>query len=190
MNSDGKVDVFTSQDDAVILYMGNGDGTFSVGTSLGTGAGAIGHLEFGDLDADGTLDVLAPVWNNGTFHSFLGNPAEAGGAASPANYSSISIDVSNRASARTTLTIMGSALDSLNVFAGQLGAFQSRLDSAIRTLHTSISETTSADSRIRDLDVASGAAELLSSSIRASAASAVLVQANQQPQIALRLLGI
>ena len=46
-----------------------------------------------------------------------------------------------------------------------------------------------AESRIRDVDVASEAAELARVNILQQAGAAVLAQANTQPQLALQLLG-
>ena len=52
----------------------------------------------------------------------------------------------------------------------------------------SVENLTAAESRIRDVDVASESAELTRNSILQQASIAVLAQANVQPQNALQLL--
>lgn len=72
---------------------------------------------------------------------------------------------------------------------GTLGAAESRLDTTIRNLQVARENFLAAESRIRDVDVAYEAAELTRLSILQQAGTAILAQANQQPQLALQLLG-
>jgi flagellin len=72
---------------------------------------------------------------------------------------------------------------------GTLGAYESRLLTAISNLRIGQEQSAAAESRIRDADVAAETANLTRSSILQQAATAVLAQANQQPRIALNLLG-
>jgi flagellin len=65
---------------------------------------------------------------------------------------------------------------------------ESRLQVAINALTVSRENFASAESRIRDVDVASEAAELTRLNILQQAGAAVLAQANQQPALALNLL--
>lgn len=197
INSDGKLDVVTSQADGIYFYVGNGDGTFKAGISRSFGVSADpGQTAFADFNKDGVLDLLAADWTTNKFFVFNGNPIAGGGAsggssggsASSSNYSSLNVDITTQTAARNTLSSMTSVLDSLNIYSGHLGAFQSRLSSSLRTLDTINQQTVAADSRIRDLDMAKGTADLVASQMRASAAAAVLAQANQQPAIALSLL--
>jgi flagellin len=69
-----------------------------------------------------------------------------------------------------------------------LGAVESRLNVAIQSLTVARENFASAESRIRDVDVASEAAELTRLSILQQAGASVLAQANQQPSLALSLL--
>jgi flagellin len=59
---------------------------------------------------------------------------------------------------------------------------------AINALTVSRENFAAAESRIRDVDVASEAAELTRLNILQQAGAAVLAQANQQPSLALNLL--
>ena len=60
---------------------------------------------------------------------------------------------------------------------------------AINNLSVARENFAAAESRIRDVDVATEAAELTRNNILQQAGASVLAQANQQPQLALSLLG-
>ncbi|MBF0429202.1 MAG: flagellin FliC [Magnetococcales bacterium] len=98
------------------------------------------------------------------------------------------ITVTTRASASMTLGKVDSALDSISDIRANLGAFQNRFEAAIANL-TNVSENTSSSrSRIMDADIAAESANLTRNAILQQAGTAILAQANQQPQIALQLL--
>jgi flagellin len=90
---------------------------------------------------------------------------------------------------RNALTAVNAAISSLVATRGALGAAESRLRVAINNLSSSRENFAAAESRIRDADVAGDAAELTRLGILQQAGAAVLAQANQQPAIALTLLG-
>ncbi len=89
---------------------------------------------------------------------------------------------------RLSLDALKIAIDSVTRNRGSLGAAESRLNTAITNLEVARENFQSAEGRIRDVDVASEAAELTRLNIQQQAASAVLAQANQQPNLALSLL--
>ena len=89
---------------------------------------------------------------------------------------------------RSALDAVKLAIGSITRDRGTLGAAESRLNAAINNLLVARENFQSAESRIRDVDVASEAAELTRLNILQQAASAVLAQANQQPALALSLL--
>jgi flagellin len=104
-------------------------------------------------------------------------------------YSLNGISISEGQSAsRLTLDAVNNAIQSLASTRGILGATQSRLQVAINNLSVAKENFASAESRIRDVDVASEAAELTRLGILQQAGAAVLAQANQQPSLALSLL--
>ena len=72
---------------------------------------------------------------------------------------------------------------------GSLGAAQNRLGSTINNLSITTENLASAESRIRDVDVAYETAQLTRNNILQQASISVLSQANAQPQSALQLLG-
>jgi len=87
------------------------------------------------------------------------------------------------------ITVADAAITSLNNKRAQLGAVQNRLGYTISVQQMSADNLSSANSRIRDVDVASESAKLTRAQILAQAGVSVLAQANQQPQLALKLLG-
>lgn len=91
-------------------------------------------------------------------------------------------------SARETLGQVDQALDSVNSYRASLGAMQNRLHSTANSLGISIENTSAANSRIRDTDVAEETAELVKRNILNTANVAVLGQANQMPAQALKLI--
>ena len=61
--------------------------------------------------------------------------------------------------------------------------------SAISTISTSVTNLTAAKSRITDVDMASEMVNYSRANILAQSGTAMLAQANQAPQLALKLLG-
>lgn len=91
-------------------------------------------------------------------------------------------------SAKTALDAVKNAITSLTTSRGTLGSTESRLSVAISNLQTARENFLAAEGRIRDVDVASEAAELTRLGILQQAGASILAQANQQPQLALSLL--
>ena len=99
-----------------------------------------------------------------------------------------STDVASQSAARQALDAINSAISSISRNRGSLGAAQSRLEVTIGNLQVARENFKAAESRIRDVDVASEAAELTRLNILQQAGAAILAQANSQPQLALQLL--
>ncbi len=93
-----------------------------------------------------------------------------------------------QSAARLALDAVNNAISSLAAQRGVLGATEARLQVAINNLTVSRENFAAAESRIRDVDVATEAAELTRLGILQQAGAAVLAQANQQPTLALSLL--
>ena len=70
-----------------------------------------------------------------------------------------------------------------------LGALQNRLENTITNLTIQSESLVAAESRISDIDVASEMTEFTKNNILVQAATAMLAQANQIPQLALQLIG-
>lgn len=98
-------------------------------------------------------------------------------------------DLESQSAARAALDAINTAIVSVTRNRGTLGAAESRLAITIENLQVARENFQAAESRIRDVDVASEAAELTRLTILQQAGTAILAQANQQPQLALQLLG-
>ena len=83
---------------------------------------------------------------------------------------------------------MDEAIKRLDRQRSYLGAVQNRFESVIDGLNNSIVNTSAAQSRIQDADYAKEVSNLVRAQILQQAGIAMLVQANQQPQMILRLL--
>lgn len=80
------------------------------------------------------------------------------------------------------------AINALNLQRAKYGAAQNRLEHTINNLGTTSENLTSAESRIRDTDMASEMTQYTKNNILLQAAQSMLAQANQQPQNVLALL--
>ena len=97
--------------------------------------------------------------------------------------------VASKEGAQSSLENIDNALVQVNGMRARLGATQNRLSVTISNLDVSEENLAAANSRIRDVDVASETADLTKNNILVEAGSAILSQANQYPQYALKLLG-
>lgn len=98
-------------------------------------------------------------------------------------------DFNDKSSARESLETVEDAQTTVNGYRANLGALQNRLVSTSENLSVAVENLSSANSRIRDTDVASATADLTKNNILLQASTSILAQANQSPQLALGLLG-
>lgn len=97
--------------------------------------------------------------------------------------------VDSKETAQLSIGTLDAAIQKVAEYRSYLGAIQSRLGSTISNLSVQTENFAAANSRIRDTDFADESAKLTQSNILKQAGVAVLSQANQSPQAALRLLG-
>jgi flagellin len=149
------------------------DGTEFNGTQLLSGVGAI-------------LDFQVGTRNNPEIDriSFDASRADANSAALGVNLSS----VADKASAQNALASIDQAIVSVSAMRADFGAIQNRLQSVVGNLQVSLENMASANSRIRDVDVAEETSEYTKNNILLQAGTAVLAQANQSANSALSLL--
>jgi len=98
------------------------------------------------------------------------------------------IDISTQAGATKALSTIDSALSSIDNSRANLGAVQNRFQDTISNLQNISENVTAARSQIMDTDIASETANMTKDNILQQAGVSILVQANQQPQLALTLL--
>jgi len=91
--------------------------------------------------------------------------------------------------ARDALDKLDQGMSKVSESRARLGAIQNKLQSTVNNLNVTKENLTEARSRIADTDVASETSELVRKNILQQAGVAVLAQANQTPQAALKLLG-
>jgi flagellin len=98
------------------------------------------------------------------------------------------LDVLSITNAETALGTLDTAINTVNSARGDLGASQNRMNSALTSILNARENLSAAESRIRDVDVASETADLTRNTIMQHAAGAILQLANGQPLVALGLL--
>lgn len=99
------------------------------------------------------------------------------------------ISVASKEGAQTALQTIDNAIEKVSGQRASLGAIQNRLISTSNNLQVTNENLSAANSRIRDVDYAQASAQNARNNILGQAGTAVLAQANQQGQNALRLIG-
>lgn len=160
-------------------------------TGLNSGAGAGTSVITGGritLQSEETIQLFLPganhaaalgIGTDGTTEIFGVNAASAVGT----------IDVTTRENANLAIDIADVAIGQVSSIRASLGAVQNRLESTVNNLGATAENLSAARSRIQDADFASETAQFTRNQIIQQAGISVLAQANQQPQVALSLLG-
>ena len=99
-----------------------------------------------------------------------------------------SVDVTTVDKAATALNVIDGALSKVSAMNADLGAIGNRLTLTVNALTAASTNTSAAESRILDTDYSAETANLSKAQIIAQASTAMLAQANQQPQQVLSLL--
>ena len=98
------------------------------------------------------------------------------------------ITISTPESANRTIGIVDGALTKVNKQRADLGAYQNRLEMAIKGLDIGAENLQASESRIRDLNMAEGMMDFTRNQILTQASTAMLAQANMRGQSVLQLL--
>jgi flagellin len=98
------------------------------------------------------------------------------------------VRVDTKTEAQRAIAQIDDALQKVASYRADIGAIQNRLTSADKNLSNQIENLSAANSRIKDADFALDTAEFTQANILSQAGASVLAQANQMPQIALKLL--
>jgi flagellin len=184
---------FTAQYDTLQLQT-------SGGTPIGAAAKAYSDMEsvmIGDASTGQTMVVRGSNFGSLTggtatqaVTSFASTKAVIGTGGEVVTEAEVvaGVDVSTQAAADKAITIINNALETVSAERSKLGAMQNRLEHTIANLDTSSENLQASESRIRDVDMAKEMMEFTKNSILQQAATAMLAQANQQPQTVLQLL--
>ena len=98
------------------------------------------------------------------------------------------VDLSTQDGAKKATTTIDEAIKKVSQARGRMGAIQNRLEHTIANLDTAAENTQTAESRIRDTDMAAEMVEFSKNNILAQAGQSMLAQANQSTQGVLSLL--
>jgi flagellin len=158
----------TTEFNGVKLLSGGQNITFQVGFD----GSSISQISYSGVQATLASLGLAAAGTSAPMFSVIANTEEAAQSAS-----------------RLALDALRTAIVTISRNRGTLGAAESRLETTITNLTVARENFQAAESVIRDVDVASESAELTRVSILQQAGTAILAQANQQPRLALQLLG-
>ncbi|MGX8701078.1 flagellin N-terminal helical domain-containing protein [Caproiciproducens sp.] len=99
-----------------------------------------------------------------------------------------SVSVKSQDDATAAIATIEAAINTVSGTRADLGALQNRLEHTVNNLGTTSENLTSAESRIRDVDMAAEMMEMTKNNVLAQAAQSMLAQANTQPQNVLKLL--
>jgi len=99
------------------------------------------------------------------------------------------LNVSDRDSANEGINKVDDAIKTVSSQRAKLGAMQNRLEHTVNSLNTANENLSSAESSIRDTDMATEMTKYTKNNILQQASQSMLAQANQQPQGILQLLG-
>ncbi len=157
-------------------------GTLATGTGLdtldgSTTSGTITLTDSNPITITGTGTAIADLGFTGF-----------GGSIGLGSTTLASQNVLTVAAANATIAAIDSALNTVSGFQSQLGAIQNRFTSTVANLQSTSQNLTASRSTIQDADFAAETANLTKSQVLQQAGISVLAQANQEPQLILKLL--
>jgi flagellin len=149
-----------------------------------TGGGLIAALGLTGLSGASVASASALTTTTYT----LTSGAIASGITSLSSGTGSTLNISTRAAASASIATVDEAINQVSSLRANLGAVQNRLESTIRSLGVASENSSAANSRIADADIAASMSELVRSQILQQAGVSVLAQANQAPSLVLQLL--
>jgi len=158
---------------------GSGSG---IDTSISGGATGTGKVNSGSLTLEANSNIAVAGTDAG------GAIGQAAGSISLGTSTLANQNVLTVAGANATIQAVDSALQTVSGFQSQLGAIQNRFTAAVGNLQSTAQNLTQSRSTIQDADFAAETANLTQAQVLEQAGISVLAQANQQPQLILKLL--
>ncbi len=179
-----------ASDDATVVTAGTTSATSTTAATAATTAlAALGPVATAEVDVDATSALTFQIGANSKQTMTISlNDMDANALGVAGATSTTGIDLSSVSSATDAITTIDAAIKRVSSERSNLGAVQNSLESNINNLDTESENLTSAESNIRDTDMASEMAEYTKLSVITQAATAMLAKANQQPQQVLSLL--
>jgi flagellin len=162
---------------------GTGGSGTGIDASISGGVAGAGKVNSGTL----TLSANSNIAVGGTAADVAAIGQASGvislGAATLANQNVLTV-----AGANATIQAVDSALSTVSGFQSQLGAIQNRFTAAVQNLQSTSQNLTQSRSTIQDANFAQETANLTQAQVLEQAGISVLAQANQEPQLILKLL--
>jgi flagellin len=173
----------------LVLTAADGSNIVTKETLGGGATGGLGFAASGTaLTTQGqlTLSAATAITVAGTAATTVGLTNASVIAASTGVLSSA--NVLTVAAANSTIQSVDSALATVSAFQSQLGAIQNRFTAAVGNLTSTSQNLTQSRSTIQDANFAQETANLTQAQVLEQAGISVLAQANQEPQLILKLL--
>ena len=136
---------------------------------------------------DGTYTGTFQVGANNTVNDQIkidltGSPATTAGLGISGS------SVSNTANAQSAIDAVNTAIVTVSTTRATLGAYQNRFQHTVNNLNVEVENLTASNARIQDTDMAAEMVKFTQAQILSQAGTAMLAQANQEPQSILKLL--
>ena len=170
---------------AVSQTVASGAGAVT-GTGLTTIASSTGVTNYGTVSLSANSNIAI-----GSSTSATGDIAALGATAGNITLGSSTLanqNVLTVSGANATIQAVDAALSTVSAFQSQLGAIQNRFTAAVSNLTSTAQNLTQSRSTIQDANFAQETANLTQAQVLEQAGISVLSQANQEPQLILKLL--
>ena len=190
INGDGLLDLLAAsvvpsyRNNEIEIRLGQGDGSFAA-AEIYTSAHFSRAISVADVNGDRVLDFVAVGTDINAYEAVGVTLAKTKEGLGPLQQFSLQTEQDSR----QAMNMLDETLQNLAKQRGTIGVSQSRVNIAIQNLLVAKENFAAAESRIRDVDIAEESSALIKTQILQKAATSVLAQANQQPALALQLLG-
>ncbi len=169
------------------LYDSNGKAVGTKGNTLQEDADLSKFIGKSDT-GKGALSLNLHVGADATSNNQIGLEIAAMDAAT-LGIKGIKVDGADDTNSLSAIDTIKASIQKVSTQRSALGAVQNRLEHTINNLDNVVENTTSAESQIRDTDMATEMVKYSNNNILAQAGQAMLAQANQSNQGVLSLLG-
>jgi flagellin len=178
----------TAQDgsDIAIQQSGSNAAGFTTATNASATIGATAVVNSGQLTLSADSNIAVGSTSGGT--ADLTASGFSAGNISLSAATLASQNVLTVGGANATIQAVDAALQTVSSFNSELGAIQNRFTAAVSNLTSTSQNLTQSRSTLQDTDFAAETANMTQANVLEQAGISVLAQANQQPQLILKLL--
>lgn len=179
--------ISTGTEQSVVISGNQGEGTSLLDGGMHGSFDSVvvgGEVSF---SSNGDFNITSDIDATSAGGSLFSGDA---GSANVSELNSINnVDITTVEGAADAIKAIDGALMQVDNMRGELGAIQNRFENTISNLSNVSENLSAARSRILDADIAQETSNMTKQNILAQAGVSILAQANQQPQLALSLLG-